>query len=330
MPKNKQKASRRSNNSKNVQYTVGRPTKNGRGSVAFTSSLADVQHVHSLVNPFSPSARGSKLPDSDSSKSVAISLVQKFTPDTDSGGNFVRFIQPSLIDTYVPTTLLGHSVTATSAAVSIADYAAVAASFSTYRIVSWGVKIYSTLAPTAQSGYFTMITDPKFAVGADGDSSFYEETLSYPTSEKTVQWVSKPMGNSYLDYHAIATPVLPWDSLMIMGVGLPATTSDVFIVEVFFNIECQVALGALTSAIATPAAAHKPHILAAVADVHKRSSGSKVASAVKAGFIGWIKGALSRGATMARNAISNYASSMSGGTLPPLQLTDYSHVPMVD
>lgn len=311
MTSNKNARRKRASQKKNVQYSTGQPTRNGRGSIGFSSSLADFEHVHSISNPFSPSARGSKLPDSDSSKSVAISLVQKFTPDTNAGGDFIRIIKPNLNEAYGATTLIGSSIATISGYLPIADYAAVTAQFATVRLVSFGVKIYSTLAPTAQSGYFSMITNPEFGVGADALSSFYEETLSYPTSEQTVQWISKPIGNSYLDYRVFSADQ-PWDSLMIWGTGLPVSTNNVFTIEVFYNLECQVALGSLSSAIATPAAPHKPHILAAVGETLKKVGGSKLAAAAKEGFMTWIKGALQRGATMARTALNSYVGSMTG------------------
>jgi len=333
MTKNKGKRNARAggNNTKAVNYTVGKPTRNKRAAIGFTSSASDIEHVHSLANPFAASARGSKLPDSDSAKSVAISLVQRFTPDTNAAGTFGRIIKPSLAEAYVPCTMTGSVVTTVGTPVAIPDYAAIAAAFSSVRIVSWGCKVYSTLAPTAQSGYFTMITNPSFIAGADGESAFYAETKSYPISEKSVQWISKPKGNDYLDYHATSSTSLPWDTLFIYGAGLPVSTSDAMVVEVFFNLECQVALGSLSSAIATPAAEHRPHILAAVGETHKKSSGSNLGPALKASFVGWIKGALSRGAQMAQQAMGNYLTNMTGGAMDfNPRIANYAHVPMVD
>jgi len=290
-------AKKRANRTTKVQYTKGKPTRNSRGSVSFTSSASDIDQVHSLSNPFTASARGSKLPDSDSSKSVPITIIHRNNISTDANGKFGIWVRPTLAEvTTTATTVSGYTFTTMGTPVAVADNTAIAAQFSKYRIVSWGVKVYSTLAPTNQSGYFTMITDPTLAAGMSANSAFYEEVLTYPTTETTVQWISKPVGNSYLDYIDIAS-AHSWDELAIYGDLLPASGA-VLQIEVFFNLECQVKISAISAAIATPAADHKPHILTALGDVAKKAAGSKLADDVKRGFLTWIKGALGRGAQM--------------------------------
>jgi len=286
------KSKNQKRNTKKIQYTRGAPTRNNKGALGFANIEQDAAQVHSLANPFCQEARGSKLPDSDSSKSVAISLVTRKHISTDTNGLTAIRIKPSLAETYsVASTITGSVITTLASATAIADNTALAAQFGDYRIVSWGVKIFSTVAPTDQSGHFSMITNPSFTNGADTASSFFEETLAFPTTETTVQWISKPVGNSYLDYQDI-TSECSWDHLLIYGSGLPASTTAVFSIEVFFNLECQVKLGAISAAIATPAADHKPHILTAVGHVAKKLAGSKLAQEAKQGVFGWIKNAL--------------------------------------
>lgn len=258
-----------------------------------------MEQVHSLANPFSASARGSKIPDSDSTKSVPISIVSRRSMASDAAGKIGVHIAPKLSEcTSFGTTITGSVITTIGTAGPLPDYTALAAQFSSYRIVSWGVKVYSTLAPTNQSGYFTCITDPTFSSGFDTASSFFEETLTFPLSETSVQWVSKPVGNQYRDYIPIANQA-SWDHLFIYMDGMPASTSGAMQVEIYFNLECQVSLGSLSSAIATPSAEHKPHILAASAAVLKKVAGTKLGDAVKRGFMGWIRGALQRGGMVA-------------------------------
>jgi len=244
-----------------------------------------------------------------------------------SGFSSIR-IKPSLAEVFSIGSNTGGIITSFAAPTALPDNTALAAQFSKYRIVSFGVKVYSTLAPTSQSGYFTAITGPVFAANTDTSSSFWEEILSYPTTELGVQWVSKPVGNAYLDYVDIGDDC-SWDHLVLFAAGLPASTNGAIQIEVYMNLECQVALGTIASAIATPAASHKPHILAAVGEVHKKYGGSKLANTVKAGLASYIRGVLSRAATVGMNYLRNSimpgvsASSAAG-------ITDYSHIPLVD
>jgi hypothetical protein len=257
---------------------------------------------------------------------VAISLVAKTTMSTGVSGSASLRIKPSLAETFSIGTQTGLLITAFAAPTALPDNTAIAAQFSKYRIVSFGVKVYSTLAPTAQSGYFSMITAPVFAANTNTGSSFWEEVLNYPTTETGVQWVSKPVGNQYLDYVDIADDA-SWDHLVVFASGLPISTLNAVQVEIFLNLECQVALGTLASAIATPAAPHRPHILSAVGEVHQKYGGSKLASAVKAGLGTYIKGVLSRAAQAGMKYLTG---SMFPGANSPLPIGDFSHIPMVD
>jgi hypothetical protein len=297
--------------------------------VGYVSAHQDVEQVHSLVNPFSSSARGSKLPDVDSSRSVPISIVTRNPVATiGSAGVWAVRLKPSLANWSAgATTITGSVVTTLGAASSVPDYTALASQFIKYRIVSWGFKIYCTLPPTEQAGQFQVITDPDIGNGADTASSFYEENLTFPNSEQTVQWVSKPIGNQYLNYIPM-TDDHSWDEVLIYASGLSNVNATTHLIETFYNIECQVMLGQITAAIATPAADHKPHVLAAVATVHKKSAGARVGAAVKAGLLGWIKGALGRAANIGMNYVGSMLGSKTGMSLP--QLTQYGHIPMVD
>jgi hypothetical protein len=283
-------------NTKKIQYTTGKPSRSNRGTLSFANNIGDEMQIRSLSNPFSPLARGSKIPDSDSTRSVAISLVNRYTRSSDANGNLAVKFAPNLAaHTATATTITGNVVTTFGAATATVDNTAVAAQFKDYRIVSWGVKIYSTLAPTSQSGFFTVITNPTLDDGMDASSSFFEETKTYPVTETSTQWISKPIGNSYRDYVAIASGQ-SWDEVVIYASGLPVSTAGCLQFEVYLNLECQVQLGAITSAIATDAADHRPHILTAVGHVAKSLAGSKTAQDAKAGISSWIKRGLAAAA----------------------------------
>jgi len=268
--------------------------------------------LHGLSNPFSQHARGSKLPDTDSSKSVPVSLVNRYTRSSDANGNLAIRVKPDLANNIATaTTITGNVITTFGTPASTVDYTALAAQFEKYRIVSWGVKIYSTLAPTDQSGFFTVMTNPTFGDGMDAASCFYEETRTFPVTETSVQWISKPVGNSYLDY-ALISVYEPWDECCIYASGLPASTSGCIQIEVYFNLECQVTLGAISSTIATPAADSKPHLLTAMGHVAKHLGGTKLANDAKSSILS----ILGRGLSAALKTGATYAGSLVG--IPPM------------
>jgi len=319
----KSKNQKRGTNRNAIRYSGGKPTRNGKASVGFAMSQGDMEEVHSITNPFCASARGAKLPDSDSTRSVPVSIVARHSATSDANGKLVIRVKPSLAEAFSDaTTITGEVVTELAAATPVHDNTALAAQFDSYRIVSFGVKVYSTLVPTAQSGYFTVLTNPRFGNGINAASAFYEETTSYPTTEQTVQWISKPVGNAYLDYVDIAEDH-SWDHFLVFGSGLPLSTSACLIVEVFFNLECQVKLSGISAAISSPAAPHKPHILAAAGHTLAKAGGSKLAAAAKAGFMSWIKGALARGADIGMRYLT-------GGKAGVSQISNFAHVPLVD
>lgn len=329
MVNNKKKIKSRRSNVRTVKYTGGQPTKSNRGSVGWASSAGDLEQVHSIANPFSSAARGSKLPDTDSSKSVAVSIVSRTQVSTiGAGGHWAAKItsnpQSSIAEA---TTITGAIITTFGAAASIPDYTAMSTQFSKKRLVSWGVKVFPTVAPTAQSGQFQMITDPTIANGINTSSSFHEENLSYPNSEATVQWISKPIGNQYLEYTAFNV-YDDWDQLCIFANGLSTINGPTHIIEVFYNYECQVSFGQLAAAIATPAAESKPHVLAAVAHVHKQAAGSKLAAEVKSGMLDWVRGAIGRAMQVGEMYLGNKLRGTAGGGRN--LISQYAHIPMVD
>lgn len=256
-----------------LRQSFGRPARAARGSVGGVTkseALSDASHAHSLVNPWAPDARGSKLPDVDASRSVAITT------------KFVANITGSAIGFKVGTSLSdpvrnGTSISATTINapwVSVGtnpDSVAIQSAFNSYRIVSWGVRVIPLSAPVDQAGYIRVITlskDPSGSVETTG--SFFEEVADYPMADADIHWISKPKGNSYLEYGSITSGRTDWEDVVFFMGGLGPNGS--IRVEVIYNLECQVALGSLTGALATPAADSHPRVLAAAANARAKSS----------------------------------------------------------
>jgi hypothetical protein len=262
---------------KKIQYTTGRPTQNVRSSVGFASSQSDIKHVHAITNPFSDEARGSKIPDDDSSKSIPMTLWDIHTFSA-TGTNFACGIQPALRNNiYTALTIVSSTVTAWNPGQDITDYSALSSAIHQFRIVSWGVRVFSTLAPTDQSGYFRIITLPEsnFGSALNYGSTFFEEVKAYPLSDTTVHWISKPIGTAWKEYKDVSA-TMDWDRVLVVANGLPSGASGAITVEVVYNIEVQPNIGSITGSLATPALEHKPHVLTAAANTLAKHAGSHI------------------------------------------------------
>jgi hypothetical protein len=265
-----------------VRQKRGRPTKSQRGQIGFAYSNEDLKHIEGLSDPFSDAARGCKIPDDNSSKSFTLQIRDIASISSDSNGRGALTVQANLANAFKgPSAASGANMSSTAivtyaSAVGVTDLTAINTAVEKYRIVSWGVRIYSQLAPTAQSGQFRVITTPESP--GDGlvyNSSFFEEIKVYPTTEDSVHWISKPVGSEWKEYKA-TTAAMGWEYVTIVATGLPASTTDCFTIEVVYNLELQPNLGSISGALSTDAAKHKPHVLSAAGEVLKKHGGAMV------------------------------------------------------
>lgn len=280
-----------------------------------------------MVNPWSASARGSKIPDDDSSRSVAITVTDTFSVTTNAGGNQAVYIRPCLAGSHALSSSITNYVPAWAPADNIVDYTAVSGAFSKYRIVSWGYRFITTESALSSKGRVRIITaDQTTAVSLAG--GLFETVTDYALSQADIAWVSRPLGvnwKEYIDIDAIHS----WDYGLILITGANASTY-VASIEVVYNLECIVELGTVTGAIATPAADHHPLALTAADHVRNKTAHSGNAPS----FFGQLWSAAKSGILTAAQA---YASPLLGGVArsllrlaapkAPLMLTN---VPEVD
>lgn len=192
----KKKGKKKKSGSRSANYAYATPT-NITSSVGSIRSGSLHHQVAGLCDPWSPQARGSKVPDTDSTKSVPITITWPRTYDTLVTGTKVCLIQPSLESTLrTNQTNVGQTVAGGqwNGAEDSPDFTALDAAFDKYRIVSWGVRVYSTLAPTDQAGSFKLITlpeTPDYTASFSYGGSLFEDTVSLPLSDKDIHWISK-------------------------------------------------------------------------------------------------------------------------------------------
>jgi hypothetical protein len=183
-----------------------------------------------------------------------------------------------------------------------------------YRIVSWGIRVFSQLAPTNQSGHIRFITsteDVNTGAAFTTTGSFYEEISEYAVAGSNIHWVSKPVGIEWKEYIPISS-LASYEQLVIYATGLPAS-SDAFRVEVTFNVELQPKPNEIAAALATAALVSKPHVLQAASHVHanrpKHYNGSTNS------FSNILRGLAVRGLSTAANVMFPMASALLGNSV---------------
>lgn len=308
-------------NAKVVQYTQGLPNPKPRNYISYATATGDMHAVHALTNPFSDHARGAKIPDADSSRSVAMQIVDLNTFDADANGRLaVSFVGSMGGTVTAAATMNSTQVTAWSTTAALSDYTTLTGALDKYRIVSWGIRVYSTLAPTSRSGWFKVITLPeRFATPFTYNSGFFEEVKAYPMTEDSVHWISKPIGSSWKEYSTFAsTGFLAWDNVIVVAAGLPASAVGALCVEVVYNIEAQPKLGSLTGSAATPAADYKPHVLTASAKTLARHGGSHAGNAFGAVIASFAESALRSAANAVVPGLGNVLSGLKGRNSVPM------------
>jgi hypothetical protein len=135
--------------------------------------------------------------------------------------------------------------------------------FDEYRIVSYGVRVWSVTSPTNSSGTVSLFTQTgDIETSIPYGSYFYTDVTRSMLYDYQSTWVGKPLGNAAMLYHSLATTDVPgWSELAIAYRG--ATPGDLSInltYEVVYNCELLCDPQSLFTRASTTASPHVPHI----------------------------------------------------------------------
>jgi hypothetical protein len=259
--------------SANLRYSV--PTKDLNGGIfPYSGNMGKhMESVCAMTNPFCPAARGSKIPDDDSSPSIACTMVSTFEVATDASGNAAFSVQPNLASVFKKgTAITGTTVTTWGTSYQTANHAEYAATFNEFRVVSFGVRVYSVLAPTEQSGYVRLVTSPEnIPNGTNIDGGLWQAVETYSMSDLDAHVVLRPRGIEWKEYVPVGTD-FSYNTVTGIVQGSVASKTAL-IVEVIINTEGTVNLGSISGSIATPGAPSNPHALQAASRVHAKHNG---------------------------------------------------------
>lgn len=273
MPSSRRKQPAKSR-TRQVPNPVRKPSPRAQSVINYGIHPKAHTAVVGLVNPFSPEAVGAKVPDDDSTPAFTAQIRAFRTIQSDANGNIAASAAPQ------PMRYNGRSLEVDPSGVvtAVTDYqnpdqGAYLAQTDTYRIVSWGVRVYSILPGLTAQGSVRLITlDTQLLVGLDTRSNLFPEIHPEPVSGLDAYWTSRPTG---VDWKAYSQNVgfASWTYLLVQGAGLPAS-SDCLVMEYVYNVEIIPKFGSVGSTLATPAAPSNPAQLQAASHVHSRKKGA--------------------------------------------------------
>lgn len=281
------------------------PTNNMRASMA-SYQRNEESKVHGLINPFSDDSRGSRIPDDNGSKSIPLTLRWFSNLASDSEGDIGATVGPQMKEQFKSATALtGTVITTWGTAVSSGEWTSIKDDISSYRVVSWGVRFFPTLAPTSQSGSARVVTVPTIPVnGIDPGQGLFEEVYDFPVANCDIHWVSKPIGNMWKEYIGVDETTSTWDNVVFLATGLPASQTC-FKMEVFCNLECQPKFNTIAGTVSGHAEPHNPHRMAA-ANHGRINTGVQNSSTSK--VLGYLKGIARSAITTVGSYVAPYAS----------------------
>jgi hypothetical protein len=201
-------------------------------------------------------AVGTKINDTNSRPTMAYTqrLTQPVT--TDANGNALFQISDRGQAAFVPASLdVNGVVTTFGTGLTPSDQAEIESSFSGYRVVSSGYRVYCTANVTESKGLVLMATIPDSITGtptvASTTGTNYPEYERYALSGLEASWISKPDGNQAQNFTSFANYAQRTKSILAFS-GCTASTV-VAQVELIVHLELETIIGDFTSRMATPA-----------------------------------------------------------------------------
>jgi len=231
--------------------------------------------VTGLTNPFSSQARGARIPDDDSAFSTTFQL-RTLVNLTTIGNQAAIAINPNPSGIFKQATAhVGNTVTTWGALQPPADIAAFNANFSRYRIVSYGVRFYSTVAPLNMSGEYRAVVMQ--ALATDGiviDGNMWNSVVNDTASGLDLHYIAKPSGVDWKEYTALGNDA-DYDTLAVLFNGLPpaGTYPSSISCEIVMNLEVLTVTASAMSVMAKPGSTHDPLVLQAASRVHAKHKG---------------------------------------------------------
>jgi len=203
--------------------------------------LMDLAHlVCATSNPFCAAAKGAKLTDSDTSPSITYRVSQLVPITTDANGYQAMMIGASPASAYfLATTITAGTVAVWGSGNNNSFYSQLSNNIVKWRVVSAGVRIRTTQAWTAATGYYTLseVSNLSTTQLPDcGATTYGLRAEMIPLRDANVAAIMRPQGKVAEDYQSISTTAYTHTAFLLTTSGATASTT-VGQIELIVNYE---------------------------------------------------------------------------------------------
>jgi len=218
----------------------------------------DVELACSQFDAFCPAARMAKVMDDDSEFSVPYQVRFMVPLRCDGSGSMNVCVGALLKQSYrTAATVVADKITVDGSWVAVPEQTALESSFTSYRFVSWGVRVVNTSAATTCQGLITakVLSSPPSLE----DVGWMGSVIRYaPLNGVDLTFLAKRRGSASKLYTGTATVwasgfQFATDCVSIWITGGQANTT-VAQLEILYNLECIPNTNTVAARTATPAA----------------------------------------------------------------------------
>lgn len=307
-------------------------------------------HLSSLIDPFSPSAKGRKLFDANQVDSLAIESRNFYVLPINTNGAGYCEIRPTLVDEFISVNglaadmtaagVLGPAVTSTTSSSNL--YTDISAQVYQYRVVSYGIKISPIQSPLTRQGRVLIREIPwqgTQVANSINEMRTAQENYYCSLTDADLQIMPEAIGlvqSEYLDIDMTIANAqtrfndLPFNTIGITVVGGSATVNSTpcLTVEVVKQLEV---IPLITSALrlaVTDAAPHSSVIQETVNNIRNAAPMAHPVKTFSSNLKGYARSAVGQlaqyGGRFALNALSRYLL----GPVPSLLALTNGRTPM--
>jgi len=247
-----------------------------------------VEAVCSQIDPFCKYAVGAKMYDSSTWPSHTITSRKLIEVVTDANGAYaLRF--DSLPANYYKeaTTIVSNVVTVYGSANEMTNYAQQNVLYSHFRIVTSGLKFFSSVDEDKSKGLVTVMTD------YENDESVLHGLLSTAVADVSrtrlrdaeVTWiaVSSTATGEYREFDSTATADDPQNSRCVFAITGATASTSVGYLELVTHYECRSNYASAAAASTTPAAPRNHLVTSIVSNVAKQLEPATIANHITTG-----------------------------------------------
>jgi len=230
-----------------VKNQMGKAKRGGGGGSSKAQACNTICGlVCASVNPFSSKACGCHTMDGSGSKVFTYSSTSIYSVSTDGNGDGAKYFVPGVQDVVTgASTITGSVVSWTSPESNLPESASLIGSGSMFRIVSAGIRVYSTASADKAAGRVVVATTAPDSNGAppggfDLASLLYEEVDTDSIYGYDKSFIFRNHGTGHLVFQDLAenAPKDGWNAFVV-GVTGAQTGYNPLSVELTIHMEIQ-------------------------------------------------------------------------------------------